>query len=139
MLLQKQLTEDDCYRTAIACLLNLAPEDVPHFYEDAPEGEDRWGFAEAANQALFDWLTERGLVMVTVPLQASSFEEFLEGAGKITNKALYYMASGRTAQKRNHVVICWGNEVVWNTGRGEIVEPLAEGVYLLEILTTPIN
>ena len=49
----------DCYRTAWACLLDLEPEDVPHFCE---------GFTDdgAATAKLDAWLRERGLCRYVV-------------------------------------------------------------------------
>ena len=44
----------DCGRTAIACLLDLHPSDVPHFWE-GPERADRDPETECRK-----WLAERG-------------------------------------------------------------------------------
>ena len=47
----------DCWRTAIACLLDLDPLDVPHF----GESDDWW-------DATLDWAEARGDSMVYLPL-----------------------------------------------------------------------
>lgn len=53
----------DCYRTAIAMVLGLQPEDVPHFCDD--NLYDDWrGVTDK-------WLAERGLAMVDLPFEHS--------------------------------------------------------------------
>lgn len=49
----------DCYRTAIACLLDLEPTDVPHFVES---GKDRWW------DETQEWFKARGDAFYYLPL-----------------------------------------------------------------------
>ena len=48
----------DCYRTAIACLLDLEPESVPHF---VAAGEGKWW------DATQEWVKARGLTTYPLP------------------------------------------------------------------------
>lgn len=57
-------TSGDCYRTAIACLLGLQAEDVPHFVDQARDG-GHWEHMRLARH----WLRERGRDLAAVKVK----------------------------------------------------------------------
>ena len=56
----------DCYRTCIAGYLGMVRDSVPHFVE-LHGGED-WNDSEAVSRAIEVWMKERGLVMISIPV-----------------------------------------------------------------------
>lgn len=116
----------DCARTAIACLLDLAPEEVPHHQRVLEDGEQR---------ELFDaWLRPRGF--------AIAFMAFSEPPArmmeimKANNPGVYYLLSGLSRTGCNHVVICLDGQIVWDPSLDDagIVGPCDDGCTYIELL-----
>lgn len=96
----------DCYRTAIGCLLDMAPTEVPHFC--LPDAEEDWLTRRDA------WLTEQGWAARTVIFcDEMEVTEVLRLAGRMLED--YYLLGGNTAEGVAHVVICRGSRVVHDT------------------------
>lgn len=96
----------DCMRTAIACLLDIAPQDVPHFLHD---GCDGGVFMERIDA----YLASHGLALVGIPF-ADTPENVME-AMMHTNPNMTYLLSGQSIRGVNHVVIARNGEVIWDT------------------------
>lgn len=110
----------DCVRACIATILDLSPDDVPHFYHD--------GDGEAGMQRARDWLGERGQsLFVTVYSGEADLEAVLSLVGR-QNPGATYMLFGATAEGENHCVVCQGDAVVWNPAwfGSAIVQPLTD-------------
>lgn len=95
----------DCYRTAIACLLEREPGSVPHHYGRADMSDSE---VRALMQA---WLAEQGLCSVQVCFGGSDLATVMGFMGS-RNPGLYYMLSGTSPRGTCHVVICLGNQMV---------------------------
>ena len=103
----------DCYRTALGCLLDLPPEQVPHFLDgDA----DDWIYQRDA------WLADRGLGLVTVLLSPPARSDSDERVGldailasmEGINTGMHYLLCGDTIDGVGHTVVCCGGKVVHN-------------------------
>ena len=80
----------DCDRTAIACLLDMAPDDVPHWYD----GFNGFGQANAtALEIRRNWLADRGLFLVSVPYEADVMEQILKLIA-INHPGIHYLIAG---------------------------------------------
>jgi hypothetical protein len=114
----------DCHRTAIACLLNLDPEDVPHF--GAIHTEDSVAF----NKAFEDWLIGRGFRTVSVVYSNGPLEEILKSIDGI-NPGAYFLFGGQSATGVNHTVICCHGRIEWDPSinNAGIVGPCTDGYY----------
>ena len=97
-------TIGDCHRTAIACLLDLEPEEVPHY------GKVHFDDALRFNQAFEDWLSERGYRTVVVAFQDCPLNELLATIGA-QNAGAYYLLGGTSRTGVNHTVVCCGGDV----------------------------
>lgn len=123
----------DCYRTAIACLLDLKPEEVPHVHEHvgAMNMQDQQDMMAA-------WLRERGLVEVNVPLAggAELTPEIALECMERWSGGTHYMLTGYSRTGCNHVVICKGREIVWDPSLTDagIVGPADDGYYWFAFL-----
>lgn len=98
-------TYGDCHRTAIACLLGLERDTVPH-----------WGVHYGTAQ--FDaeakaFLAGRGLRALTFPVWADSPEKARWFMAQV-NPGVYYLMVGKSRNGTNHVVICLDGDQVWD-------------------------
>lgn len=121
----------DCGRTVIACLLEMEPEEVPHF----------WDGEETAHDPTIDcrrWLDERGCIMYRFGFNAEGILEDLQGVldyvGNL-NPDQYWVLMGRSENDTNHVVVCKGNQIVHDPAldNSGIIGPCLEGCWIVEI------
>lgn len=113
----------DCYRTVIACLLDLKPEAVPHFgvgnsYER--EFHDR---AQA-------FLGRMGLTEITVPY-AGDRDAVIEAVSE-SNPGLHFILLGKVGHNgADHNVICKDGQVIWDPSldpvEGGVTHPSSNG------------
>ena len=95
----------DCQRTAIACLLDKLPEDVPNFGVHFMD-------AEKFDAAMNDYLSSQGLAQFTVAYDGSvGIKAVLDAIGQMNGRH-YYMLSGQSERGVNHVVVCRGNKII---------------------------
>lgn len=116
----------DCYRTVIACLLDLKPEEVPHVHEHvgALNMQDQQDMMNA-------WLAARGLVEVVVPCAGDlELQTVLEIMAR-WSMGTHYMLTGYSRTGCNHVVICKGAEIIWDPSLNDsgIIAPADDGYY----------
>lgn len=126
----------DCWRTVIANMLNIAPETVPHFVEQSEKDP------ELDCDVLADsWLKENfGMGLVRMGLLGfDSTEALLDYMDSATFGA-HYILMGESANGCNHVVVCQGNQIVWDPSLDDsgIVGPvLGEEYYTVYFLVHP--
>lgn len=118
----------DCYRTCIACLLNLQPQKVPHFAEM---------FEHHGLETLFDrmWLRETmKMDMINVPYNCSL--EQLYGMQKHLNNGVYYILGGTSKNNTGHSVICVDDRIEWDPAQDDsgIIGPMSDGMYWVTYL-----
>ena len=104
----------DCYRTAIGCLLDLPPDQVPHFCD---------GAAPNWNTARDQWLRDNSLMVVHLGIAAATLTEALEITATyapdqqltpgVTLKS-HYLLTGLSGRGVNHSVVALGCNIVHN-------------------------
>ena len=116
----------DCGRTCIACLLEIEPIYVPHFFDNNNEN---------GNEDMRNWLLARGYNIVQIALNVQNLETALEWA-KCTIKHDYYILLGTSKNNVSHVVICKGNEIVHDPAIGNpgIIGPTADGHIWIDLI-----
>lgn len=98
----------DCWRTAIACLLDLEPGDVPHFAVGNAT-EDEW------YERTLAWLKPWGLCLVAYPMGAEwSRDQVIESVSH-HNRGVHWILSGRNGNGANHNIICRDGAMVWDS------------------------
>lgn len=120
----------DCYRTVLACFLDLDHDQVPHFA--ALYWNDSTAWAKAAKE----FLAQYGLVEISVVYDGSmSLDSLLSWVGW-ANPGMYYMLSGRSRNGTDHVVIGLNGSIVWDpaTDDSGIVGPGSDGYYRIDYL-----
>lgn len=128
----------DCYRTALACLLDVDRDSVPNFGEHY---DDIRAFYAAADA----WLRERGLRRVEVAFQGDLATVFASQAAM--NPGVYYLLGGQSDRGWNHSVVGCGGEIVCDPHPSDtgLVGPCDDGywwvTYLvrLEFVRIPVD
>lgn len=116
----------DCHRAAIATVLGLTLDDVPHFLHDGCNGEE---FAQ--REARF--LARHGLVACCVPFAGDSYQHVLETMLNINGEDFVCLLGGTSRSGCNHTVVCRGSEIVHDpspVGSG-VIGPCDDGFYWL--------
>jgi hypothetical protein len=112
----------DCYRTCIAALCSLAPEEVPNFNDGVAN-------ADQADRSAYAWLAKRGLSMVTytVPGAIGDLPGIMREVAD-RNPGAHYILSGRSKTGVNHAVIAFEDEIVWDPSLTDagIVGPMSD-------------
>lgn len=118
----------DCYRAAIACLLDKHPTDVPHVYSEQGTTGDE-GVAQMRS-----WLARRGLDLVEIPLVGDR-DLVLQAWGNL-NRDRYALLCGKSSRGTSHVVIIKGARIVHDTSLDNVgvVAPFDAGYYLLVLI-----
>lgn len=103
----------DCHRTAIACLLDLDPQEVPHFGEMVWDEQDQC-FRENGDfhRYVKEWLATRGLGTVDA-VYSCGLQELQAHLAQV-NPHAYYLLGGESRTGVNHTVIGCGGEIVWD-------------------------
>lgn len=112
----------DCFRTALACLLDMEPEDVPHFMHGAPEAEEFWAIVD-------EWLNDNGYSLFTVAY--SSGLELVQKGMKNQNPGLLYLIAGTSPRGTTHQCIGFEDQVIHDPHPegGGLVGPVDDGLY----------
>lgn len=112
----------DCHRTAIACLLDLEPEQVPHFGQENPAAQE---FGRAVGR----FLATRNLADVHIAFKAS-LPDVLQTMEAL-NPGMYYLLGGTSKTGCGHTVIGCGERIVHDTSLNDsgIIGPMDDGHY----------
>ena len=94
----------DCFRTAIACLLNLHPSEVPHF-------ADHDATCDQLHEDAAVWLASRNLFLASFVYE-DSLDRVLAMMGAM-NAGLHYILMGQS-KVANHCVIALGDQIVFD-------------------------
>lgn len=98
-------TYGDCVRAAVASVMELNTDDVPHFYCD--------NNGVAGLQRLREWLGLQGLAPYFIHLPDTlSLDDILSGVN-LDNPGIHYILFGNTGDG-DHCVVCCDGEVVHN-------------------------
>jgi hypothetical protein len=119
----------DCHRTALACLLDLDPLEVPHFLHD------NCGATEF-NRRVDEWLASRGFCQANVAYQGTlSVEQVLQIA-ELASPGVYCLLGGESRTGCNHTVIACDGKIAWDPSflDSGIVGPCSDGLYWITFL-----
>lgn len=120
----------DSYRTALACLLEVPPEEVAHIPASA------WGDDDLFHEHFDNVLLEFGYVTTTTTY-GCSLPDLLR-TQQLHNPGVYYLLMGLGNNGTNHVVIGCGNKIVWDPCPDEsgIIGPCETGVFYVSFLVS---
>lgn len=114
----------DCHRAAIASVLELDLDDVPHFYDKC----DSRDMGEMLGQK-WNWLRSKGYVHVHM-LYDAPLEDVLKSVGYM-NPNIYYLLGGTSRNGVGHTVVCLDSDIVHDPALDDsgIVGPMSDGYY----------
>ena len=130
----------DCYRTSIGCLLDMPPEDVPHFAEEA----DLRDKGDVSGDTLAQrWLIQRGLALFSVAyIGDASLDEMLE-MQEMLNPNVFYIFSGQSVEGRNHSVVALGGKIIHDPSRHPkdpvLSGPCTDGNWWIDVITNTVS
>ena len=118
----------DCHRAAIASVLELDLDQVPHFGEAGPS-------AEEFRRREIEFLASHGIRPIAIPFLATEQGPgpVLNLIGEINGDDFVYLLGGKSRHGLNHSVVCVGRVIAHdpsNTNAG-IVGPFDDGFYWL--------
>lgn len=115
----------DCHRAAIASVLELPYEDVPHFVHDFCSSEE-------FRRREVEFLAKHGLFPVLVPF---SFEDAIEAVlgtlARLNSDDVVFLLGGRSRTGVNHTVVCHGGKIAHDPSptKAGIIGPCDDGFY----------
>lgn len=112
----------DCHRAAIASILELSLDDVPHFCDLTLFPSD-WVLHERK------WLHARGLTTIT-QVYEGRLEDVLNSVGGL-NPDTYYILGGTSKTGCGHSVVACNGEIVHDPSLTDagIIGPMSDGWY----------
>jgi hypothetical protein len=120
----------DCYRTAIACIMDKEPEEVPHFYPSPDTTSEQF------NDLVDNYLKTQGLIRF-ISWYTCSLDEVLASVGG-NNPNCYWILSGTSPRNTEHAVVCLGGNIIHdpalNSDSIPFVGPCANGSWQVEVL-----
>lgn len=121
----------DCHRTAIACILDLRPEDVPHVFS----GDKLASSSMAEMDAFLSDRFELRQAIFPYPgtLQMSDILESME----MLNEGLHFILGGTSRNGTGHSVVCSGGVIAHDPSLDDsgIVGPMSDGLWWVTVLT----
>lgn len=117
----------DCGRTALACILDLPPASVPHFWDGGACGHE-------LDVKENEFLSHHGMYKITFAV-TGTLEEVLDYFGDITCGS-HYVLVGKSRLGCNHAVVCRGSAIVHDPSQDDtgIVGPCDEnGKYAADV------
>lgn len=117
-------TYGDCFRTALASLLNMNRDDVPHFF-----GSEDGDWIDVDK-----WLSAHGFAHFTIPF-AGSLQDVLYTM-KTQNPDIYYLISGGSPRGFNHQCIAVNDEIICDPAPdgGGLIGPNSDGYIWVGVL-----
>lgn len=127
----------DCHRAALASLLELPIDDVPHFCDEAQFPPDQYPLS--STQRL--WLLTRGLVSVDIAYPGeTSLDDVLETINNL-NPGVLFILGGTSVNGTGHSVVAGNGRVVHDPGigapsneHGSIIGPMSDGNWWLTFI-----
>lgn len=93
----------DCHRAAIASILELDLDEVPHF-------ADGWPTGEVFMNREREFLLSRGLIPIYTPYKVSTLEEIKE-VTTVLHPNIYYLIGGTSRYGTAHTVVGLNGEI----------------------------
>ncbi len=100
----------DCWRTCIACILNLEPWKVPHFYQNWLMGK----FPEAPIENCRSWLKSQGYGLASMQFDGRDPIEELLANMAMLSPGVHYILDGSSARGIAHSIVCKDDELIWD-------------------------
>lgn len=108
--------QGDCYRTAVACVLGIERDSVPHSHDELTGPE--------AETFIDGWLKPQGLRRIFMPVLGDDLRTVAEAIYP-RGGGLPLMITGRGPRDVNHVVVVHGPDDIWCPTLGAVPPRIA--------------
>lgn len=115
----------DCYRTVIACLLDLKPTEVPHVCDGLPD--DYVGSKPVDD--INEFLANHAVRHFEIPVPFESLDQALNWGAAYFGDSRYTLCGKSSGGERNHIVICKGAAIEHSTNDSTLVAPCINDGY----------
>lgn len=117
----------DCHRAAIACVLDLRPEDVPHFGEHGDDDPVAW------TREVNEFLALHGMTSLAIPFPGDDLKAVLHCVSTV-NPGVYYLLTGKSRTGTNHNVVCLDGRIIHDPSLDDagIIGPCNDGLYWVQ-------
>ncbi|WP_139798134.1 hypothetical protein [Fulvimarina manganoxydans] len=121
----------DCYRTALACVLGLDRDEIPHLFQDNQNCEGL-EFDALYNREL----AKRGLTTAQFCM-GTDLDLALECMSKWVEPDTWWILSATSGNDENHAFVCRGDVVVFDPSQNDagIKGPTSTGHYWATVVT----
>lgn len=128
-------TYGDCHRAALASLLELNLEEVPHFMQGL--GPDDGAIF---NQLQDDFLRERGLDCIVIAFETTKLEDVFACLMAMNGPKLFLLG-GESANNCGHTVVASPNGIIWDPSQNDsgIIGPMKDGYYWITYIVGQLN
>lgn len=122
------IKNNDCVRACVASILEMEPEEVPHWFADVSDNGTQ------AIRDMQEWLAERGMVAACIGLPGDWHLDAVGNHMRLNYSERYYMLWCDSGG--DHAVVGLNNEIVWNPAmyRCGIDGPHSMGVWIVWII-----
>ncbi len=128
----------DCWRTCIACILNVPPNNIPHYYEQLwKEGEN---ISQEVHAATNEFLADAGYGVQYIEIPVQCDEEQLRVYISHYFKDMYVIV-GCNSKNGGHSVIMKGYDYMWDPAidNSGCVGPMEDGYYWIGFLVDLVH
>lgn len=121
----------DCYRTAIACILDKNPTDVPHVFDLDDLG--------LQNKMMREFLDGLGLRLLNIAYSLDSISDVLK-VGENNIGEMHWILCGMSEREINHCVVCFGGTMIHDPhpSGSFLTGPSDDGYWHTEIIVRPV-
>lgn len=116
----------DCHRTCIASLLNIRPEDVPHFCDHS---------ANDWKERQRDWLASHGLITAAIPISGDFDLAWLLESLRNVSPGVPFILGGTSSLGCNHSVVVMDGVIASDPSGNGISGPCDDGWRWLELIS----
>lgn len=117
----------DCHRAALASVLELDLQQVPHFAASGPDG---------MHERVRDWLISRGLIDLSIPIGGGNLADCLQMLATHV-PSIPVLFGGTSRNGCGHTVVVMNGQIVHDPALDEsgIVGPMEDGYFWLTIIS----
>ena len=121
----------DCYRTAIACILDKYPSEVIHVYD--------LDDLSLQNEKMKEYLDGLGLRLLHTAYRFKTFKNALK-IGEYNIGEMYWILSGASSRGVNHSIVCYKDEAIHDPHPSDdfLCAPCDDGYWHVEIIVRPL-
>ena len=125
-------TYGDCFRTALACIMDLQRDDVPHFMDGVNDCDK-----DKTWERINTWLKENHQsALFFVAYSDSDLSNLLQSM-KILNPGIPYLLAGQSVRGFAHQVVACDDKIIWcpaDGKDGKLIGPCDDGYYWVNLV-----